>query len=41
MKKEILRAYKFRIYPDAEQRDNLARTFGSVRFVYNWEGPSL
>ena len=36
MKKEVLRAYKFRIYPDAEQKDNLSRTFGSVRFVYNW-----
>ena len=36
MKKEILRAYKFRIYPDVEQKDNLSRTFGSVRFVYNW-----
>ena len=36
MKKEILRAYKFRIYPDAEQKDNLARTFGSSRYVFNW-----
>ena len=29
------RAYKFRFYPDAEQRELLARTFGCVRFVYN------
>lgn len=36
MEKEILRAYKFRIYPDAEQKDNLARTFGSSRYVFNW-----
>ena len=36
MKKEILRAYKFRIYPDAEQKVNLARTFGSARYVFNW-----
>jgi putative transposase len=30
------RAYKFRIYPSAEQQDALARVFGSCRFVYNW-----
>lgn len=36
MKKEVLRAYKFRIYPDAEQKVNLARTFGSARYVFNW-----
>lgn len=36
MKKEILRAYKFRIYPDAEQKEQLAQTFGCARFVYNW-----
>jgi len=29
------KAYKFRIYPNAEQRVLLAKTFGSVRFVYN------
>ena len=29
------RAYKFRFYPDGEQRELLARTFGCVRFVYN------
>ena len=36
MKKEILRAYKFRIYPDAEQKEQLAQTFGSSRYVFNW-----
>lgn len=29
------KAYKFRIYPNAEQRILFAKTFGSVRFVYN------
>ena len=30
------RAYKYRIYPTNEQKHSLARTFGCVRFVYNW-----
>ena len=30
------RAYKFRMYPTDEQKQTLARTFGCVRFVYNW-----
>ncbi|HEX4203859.1 MAG TPA: helix-turn-helix domain-containing protein, partial [Ktedonobacteraceae bacterium] len=30
------RAYKFRVYPTAEQQHNLAQTFGCCRFVYNW-----
>lgn len=29
------RAYKYRFYPTTEQAELLARTFGSVRFVYN------
>lgn len=29
------RAYKFRIYPNAEQRELFAKTFGCVRFIYN------
>ena len=29
------RAYKFRIYPNKEQRIMFAKTFGCVRFVYN------
>ena len=29
------RAYKFRFYPDQQQENLLARTFGCVRFVYN------
>ncbi|GLV60931.1 transposase [Dictyobacter sp. S3.2.2.5] len=30
------RAYKFRCYPTDEQKQILARTFGCVRFTYNW-----
>lgn len=29
------KAYKFRIYPNAEQQILLAKTFGCVRFIYN------
>lgn len=29
-------AYRYRFYPNAEQRKNLAQTFGCVRYVYNW-----
>lgn len=31
----ILR-YNYRIYPTADQRKQLGRTFGCTRFVYNW-----
>ena len=31
----VYRTYKFRMYPNAEQRQVLARYFGSVRFIYN------
>jgi Helix-turn-helix domain len=30
------RAYQYRCYPTHEQEQVLARTFGCVRFVYNW-----
>src|SRR5215467_3572267 len=30
------RAYKYRCYPTPEQARILARTFGCVRYVYNW-----
>ena len=33
--KTVYRTYKFRMYPNAEQRQVLARYFGSVRFIYN------
>ena len=32
----MLRAYKYRIYPTEEQKIQLAKTFGSCRFVYNY-----
>ena len=32
---EILKAFKFRIYPNKTQQAELARQFGHVRFVYN------
>ena len=28
--------YRFRFYPTPEQEQILARTFGCVRYVYNW-----
>jgi len=31
----MLKAYRYRIYPNKEQRIFLAKTFGCVRFVYN------
>ena len=31
----MLKAYKYRIYPDKEQKTQLAKTFGCCRFVYN------
>ena len=33
MKKNL--AYKYRIYPNAEQQVLFAKTFGCTRFVYN------
>jgi putative transposase len=32
----MLRAYKYRLYPNEEQKIQLAKTFGCVRFVYNY-----
>ncbi len=32
----IRRAYRYRFYPNQEQRIQLAQTFGCTRFVYNW-----
>lgn len=29
------KAYKFRIYPNNEQKTMFAKTFGCVRFIYN------
>jgi putative transposase len=33
--RELLKAYKYRIYPNSEQRLYLAKTFGCTRFIYN------
>src|SRR5215472_1425701 len=30
------RAYRYRFYPTPDQANFLARTFGCVRYVYNW-----
>ena len=32
----MLKAYKYRIYPNASQRQALAHHFGCARWVYNW-----
>ena len=31
----MLKAYKYRIYPNNEQKVQIAKTFGCCRFVYN------
>lgn len=31
----MLKAYKYRLYPNEEQQIQMAKTFGCVRFVYN------
>ena len=31
----MLKAYKYRIYPNKGQKTQIARTFGCYRFVYN------
>lgn len=31
----MLKAYKYRIYPNNEQKEQIAKTFGCCRFVYN------
>ena len=31
----MLVAYKFRLYPNKEQQEYFAKTFGCVRFIYN------
>lgn len=30
------KAYKFRLYPNTEQKELLSKTFGCARFVYNY-----
>jgi len=31
----LLKAYKYRIYPNKEQKEYLSKTFGCTRFIYN------
>jgi putative transposase len=33
---EVMKTYKFRIYPNATQREYFTRQFGACRFVYNY-----
>ena len=32
----MLKAYKFRLYPNKEQAEMLVKHFGHTRHVYNW-----
>ena len=32
----MLKTYKYRLYPDEQQKEFLAQQFGCCRFVYNW-----
>ena len=32
----MIRAYKYRIYPNKEQQVSLSKHFGCTRFIYNW-----
>lgn len=32
----MLKAFKYRIYPNEEQKIQLAKTFGCTRFIYNY-----
>jgi putative transposase len=31
----MLKAFKYRIYPNSEQKEYIAKTFGCTRFIYN------
>lgn len=33
--KTIVKAYKFRLYPNVEQINKINQTIGSARFIYN------
>ena len=35
MSKQILKAYKYRIYPTTEQQKFFTNSFGCVRFIWN------
>ena len=31
----MLKAYKYRLYPNKKQEEQISKTFGCCRFVYN------
>jgi putative transposase len=31
----MMKAYRYRLYPNVEQREYFAKTFGCSRFIYN------
>ena len=35
MIKEVIKGYKFRIYPNEEQKEKIEKTFGACRYTYN------
>jgi putative transposase len=32
----IIKAFKYQLFPNSEQQEKLNKTFGCVRFIYNW-----
>ena len=38
---QMLKAYKYRIYPNSAQKQKLAQHFGCARWVYNWALSSI
>ena len=32
----MLKAYKYKLIPNQEQKETLSKYFGCVRFIYNW-----
>ncbi len=32
----MLKAYKYKIIPNAQQEELLSKFFGCTRFIYNW-----
>ncbi|WP_256734032.1 helix-turn-helix domain-containing protein [Acinetobacter sp. SwsAc5] len=36
MKQPFLKAYKYRIYPNSQQKVQFEKHFGCTRFIFNW-----
>ena len=36
MKQTFLKAYKYRIYPNSQQKVQFEKHFGCTRFIFNW-----